>query len=140
MKYLLTICSNDKDPREGLLPARERYQSDFMQRVIEEGERTETPVLILSGKFGLLAPDTEIPDYDHLLVEDELTEMVPLVAGQLEDLEATEITAYIKKDRTVPHWGTYYDLIELGAHAAGVSLQYAERESLEPRSETVKLR
>ena len=125
MKYLLTICSNDKNPAEGMLPARERYVSDFMNRVIEEGERTETPVLILPGKFGLLNPDTEIPYYDYFLTADKVDSKVPAMAEQLRKLEADQITAYLKKPRTTPNWEAYYALIEKSAAAVGAELEFA---------------
>lgn len=141
MKYLLTICSDDKDPRPEPLPARERYQSDFMQQVIAEGERTDTRVLILSGKFGILEPDDEIPYYDHQLTEEEVDNMVPTVAEQLEERMTSKLVAYIKKGREVEGWEPYYQLIEKSAAAIGAELTYAELpEPTEPRSETTKLR
>jgi len=140
MKYLLTICSNDKNPAEGLLPARERYQSEFMQRVIQRGEDTDIPVLILSGEHGLLRLNSKIAYYDHALTKDEVPYMAKLVADQLGDLGVTEIEAYIKKDRDVPGWEPYYNLLELGTRLANVDLHYAERESLEPRFATARLR
>lgn len=143
MRYLLTTCSENKDPADGMLPARQRYQSEFIDQVIAEGERTQTPVLILSGQFGLLDLDTEIPYYNHLLTEDEIPKMLEVVAAQLESREdesQTEITAYMKRARTEPGWGPYYMLLEQATHEAGVNLQYVEPESFEPRAETIRMR
>ena len=112
-----------------------------MQHVIAEGERTNTPVLILSGQFGLLSPDDPIPYYDHLLTEDELDEMVLIVTDQLEGAEATKITAYIKKGREVEGWAPYYELLERASLQAKVPIEYAKLgEPSEPRSETLILR
>jgi len=107
-----------------------------MQRVIQRGEETDIPVLILSGEHGLLRLNSKIAYYDHALTEDEVPRMVPLVADQLEDLGVTEIEAYIKRDRDVPGWGPYYELLELGTHVASVDLHYIEPEFLEPHRET----
>jgi hypothetical protein len=140
MRYLLTVCSNDKDQRVGLLPARGRYKSEFMQRVIALGEQTNTPVLILSGELGILEPDDEIPYYDHALTENEVESMVGVVAERLEELEATELLAYIKESPDVRGWGPYYNLIELAAYQTKINLEYAKlEEPSEPRSETYRL-
>jgi Asp-tRNA(Asn)/Glu-tRNA(Gln) amidotransferase A subunit family amidase len=111
-----------------------------MQQVIEEGERTNTPVLILSGKFGILTPDTEIPHYDHLLLEEEVDDKVAEVIVQLEKLGVDDIEAYIKKGREVEGWNPYYEVLERAARAIDAKLEYAELpEASEPRSEITRL-
>ena len=142
MKYLLTICSNDKDWADGLLPARQRYLNPFMDRVIAEGERINAPVLILSGQFGLLSPNDPIPYYDYTLTKNKVEKMALMVTEQLKNADATEITAYIKKPRTTNQdWENYYSLIERSAQAANVELEFAQlQEPTEPHSETTHLR
>ena len=77
MRYLCTICSKKKRLEAELMPARLRYLSSRISLLIEQSQISGIPLLILSGRYGLLSPDEQIPWYDHLLLEDEVMTLVP---------------------------------------------------------------
>ena len=69
---ICTICSRDKDPAKGLLPAIRRYRSERIGRIYEKAKRAGAVFAILSGKFGLLPAEEPIPYYDKLLTEADI--------------------------------------------------------------------
>ncbi len=79
-----TYCSKNKHETAGNLPAIELYDSPRIRRVHEAAQIVGAGFLILSGKFGLLAPATPIPFYDHLLIAEEVGSLVEIVMPQLE--------------------------------------------------------
>ena len=79
----VTYCSARKNERYDMIPAIERYQSIRIRRVYE---LSRGRMLILSGRFGLLRPNTAIPYYDHLLQQEEVNELAERVAMQLREL------------------------------------------------------
>lgn len=66
-RLLIVACSQRKNPAAGQIPAIDRYDGPVF-RVIRKYLREETDdvphVLILSAKYGIIAADLEIPDYD----------------------------------------------------------------------------
>ena len=71
MNYLLIIgCSQRKIKPPGELPAMDRYDGPTYRclRKFRQEQDNRFPnnlrILILSAKFGLIHPETEIPDYD----------------------------------------------------------------------------
>jgi len=113
-----TYCSADKHRGGGLMPAIERYQS---ARIAELGA-TGT-LLILSGEFGLLAPEDPIPWYDHLLLSDEVEAMVPRVTAQLQERAVVTLVFHTADPDTFPAIRPYVALITQACQAAGVPLQ-----------------
>lgn len=87
-RYLLIIgCSQRKRPDPGLLPAIERYDGVNF-RVLRKARRERywpenLDVLILSAKYGLLEPETEIEDYDLKMTRQRAIELQPLIAPEL---------------------------------------------------------
>lgn len=111
MKYHLTTCCAEKRKDEGLLPAKIRYQSQRVQTVVSESEQTRTPLLIFSGKFGILNSDDPIPWYDKALADEDLEQILPKVISQLQERSITEVTLFARPKDT-PGWGPYYAVIE----------------------------
>ena len=72
MNYLLIIsCSQRKVETDGLLPAIDRYDGPtyrslrkFRDTNLDNKFPNNLRILILSAKFGLIHPETEIPAYD----------------------------------------------------------------------------
>lgn len=88
---LVLSCSQRKRPDPGLLPAIERYQGPHFQ-VLRKYLRTRPDqaaaldILILSARFGLLAPATPIPDYDLRMTAPRVAELQPSVRALLGQL------------------------------------------------------
>ncbi|RMH59352.1 MAG: hypothetical protein D6679_02125 [Candidatus Hydrogenedentota bacterium] len=72
----MTYCSARKKNDQAPLPARERYVSPRIQRIEQKAKASGADFRILSGKFGLLAPDEKIPYYDKKLSEEDLSRMI----------------------------------------------------------------
>jgi len=83
-----TYCSAAKDEEPNSMPAIDRYFSQRIAKVSDAASQVGSDFLIFSGKFGLLKPADLIPFYDHLLVDEEVADMVPRVADQLKTIMA----------------------------------------------------
>lgn len=126
MHYLLTVFSKTKSLQPEPLPAYLRYLSPRIAKLKEESDRSLTPALILSGKYGLLEIDDLVPYYDHPLTLSGTKDLASKVSQQLHSLDATEITAYMKPRSTLG-WEPYYTVLEKAAALAGVKLNYHAR-------------
>lgn len=121
MKAVCTICSKDKRAEAGLLPASQRYLSQRIIDVMKVAKQQNVPFLILSGKFGLIPAEREIPFYDHLLQDREVEELSKMVKRQIQELGVTTLEFYAKPKDTI-NWGPYYETLEKSAAESGVGL------------------
>ena len=77
-----------------------------------ESQRLAVPLLLLSGRFGLLKPDDDsIPWYHELLTYPKAQQLVPVVASRLTECGVTAIVFYACP-RLTSGWGPYYDVLE----------------------------
>jgi len=67
MTILLLPCSASKKKDEGLLPAEHRYTGSLFRVGMTLAEEKGFEVIILSAKFGFIAPSTPIPFYNDKL-------------------------------------------------------------------------
>jgi hypothetical protein len=123
MKYFLTTCCKQKRQNQGLLPARERYTSPRVQLVCAEAERMDIPLLIFSGKYGILEADDPIPWYDKVLTEDQVSEMVTNVTRQLNDLETTSLRIF-GRSRDRESWQPYYAVLDAACLNLGIEVEF----------------
>lgn len=116
----ITVCSRKKSTAKGRLPARDRYLSNRIQKVIGYASRDNATMMILSGKYGLISPATKIPYYDHLLQHEEILSLLPKVVKTLSALLPSELMFYIPSnpDKT---WEPYIDLIQRAANELNIS-------------------
>ena len=105
-----------------LLPAIERYLSKRIDFVLKESRRLSKPMLILSGKFGLLLPDELIPWYDLALDQSAVSVLAARVAGQLRQHNVERLIFY-GLPHTEPGWAPYYDVLEIACRAREVELE-----------------
>lgn len=119
-KVYCTICSKDKRTDEGLLPAKERYISDRIKKVGALSENDKVPFFILSGEFGLLKSDKQIPYYDHLLISEEVATLTERATKQLSELKIDEVVFFAKPKKK--NWIPYYDVLECATNALGIRL------------------
>lgn len=121
MEYLCTTCSKRKRRTTELLPARERYLSRRLRWVWQESQRRQQPLLILSGKYGLLKPHERIPWYDHVLRASEVDKIVPTMVKQLAAGQASQVIFYALPRRT-RGWQPYYAAIAKACTSLGIPL------------------
>lgn len=68
-------------------------------------------MLILSGRYGLLTPQTKTPYYDHALPPAEVTQLSQKVIAQLKRRRVTALTFYARP-RATPGWAPYFQVLE----------------------------
>ena len=100
----VTYCSKDKRHDKGNIPAIDRYISDRIIRVRDTAASANCCFMILSGSYGFLYPQQEIPYYDHLLVDQEVNDMFDLVLRQFAE--------YFEKNKILPSSIKYYEVQE----------------------------
>lgn len=68
-------------------------------------------MLIFSGRYGLLTPQTKIPYYDHALSHTEVAQLTQKVVAQLMRRRVTVLTFYARP-RATPGWAPYFQVLE----------------------------
>jgi hypothetical protein len=122
MKLFCTTCSKRKRRTHGLLPARYRYLSKRIRHVLDLAERSGHSALILSGRYGLIAPDDCIPWYDQALTADGVDTLVPQLVEQLQSRCATAVVFYARP-RSTSGWGPYHDALEQACGRIGIEIE-----------------
>ena len=88
---VVTYCCRKKNPSPDLLPAKERYLSSRIRAAGETASLLRFGFRILSGLYGLLAAGQLIPDYDHLLTVEKVSEHAVKLKGQLAELKVAKV-------------------------------------------------
>ena len=122
MHALVTTCTADKLEMRGLCAARLRYRGARIEAAEARAQRDGTPLLFLSGVYGLITADHPLPWYDHALLDEEVDGLVERVVEQLRDLRVDRLTGLLQPAES-PGWGPYHRLLSLGCAGAGVSLR-----------------
>lgn len=112
MKAFCTYCSASKSQAPGEVPAIKRYFSERILKVQEAASILGFPFFILSGKFGLLAPDDTIPYYDHLLATGEVKSLANLIAKQMLVRNIDGFVFFTKSLAHNPNLQPYFDALE----------------------------
>lgn len=110
MEFVCTTCCARKRRDPELLPAIERYRSRRIRHVAALARRQGRPLLILSGVYGLLAPDDPIPWYDVALRPEAVAALAPRVADQLARRGVSRLHFYARPAAT-PGWAPYHDVL-----------------------------
>jgi hypothetical protein len=118
-----TYCSKQKSDEEGDLPAIQRYRSQRIAQVSLQAMLNGCTVYILSGKYGLIAPDYPLPYYDHLLQTDEVSTMVQRVSEQIKAAGMEEIRYFSNNPDLDGTLIPYRMVIEKSCQAAGILLK-----------------
>jgi len=119
MKIIATICSRRKLEDGGLLPAYKRYTGDHIKVVYDIARKSGGHLYILSGKFGLIAADTEIPYYDYYLEDSKVEELSEIVAEQFREHGVKEVDFYTESKDS---WKPYFKTLQLASKKADVVL------------------
>lgn len=121
MEYLCTTCSKRKRREVKPLPALERYWSRRIRWVWKKCQRGQKPLLIFSGKYGLLTVSTKIPWYDHALQPAEVEDMACKLVKQLSAKRVSQLTFYALPKNT-RGWRPYYAALEKACASLGIPL------------------
>jgi len=122
MELICTTCSKRKRRAHGLLPARHRYLSKRIRYVLDLAERSSRPAVILSGRYGLLAPDDRIPWYDQALTSDDVDTLVPQLVEQLHSRCASAVLFYAQP-RSTAGWEPYHEVLERACRQLGIGFE-----------------
>ena len=98
----ITYCSGKKNPKEGSIPAIERYDSDRIRWVYNLSIRANVKFAILSGVLGLLYPDEKIPYYDHKMNEDDVERIAKLIKWFLKEKTYEKIVYFTENPHSEP--------------------------------------
>ncbi|MBM3475347.1 MAG: hypothetical protein FJX75_18955 [Armatimonadetes bacterium] len=120
MHVLCTYCSRSKSHVAGEIPAASRYLGEHIVSVAAAALDLGIPYFILSGEYGLVAPETPVRDYDHLLLAEEVGPMVPRVAEQIGHLGIARVAYVTKPLADHPQLGPYCDLMLTACNRASV--------------------
>ena len=123
MEYICTTCCKDKKKDDGLLPAIQRYISKRITFVFNQSQQLQTPLIILSGKYGLIGSDDKIPWYDQKLTPEDVDALVPVLTQQLQEQAISSIIFY-GRPRTTPGWEPYYDALEQACRQFDIPITY----------------
>lgn len=126
MTIFCTYCSAEKDASDVPLPAIRRYRSDRIARIYSAALAAGCGFFILSGKFGLVAANSPIPYYDHLLVASEVEVKAFRVAEQIKQHGITQIiffTLPVAKDEKL---ASYHACLRLACLIASADLSFVE--------------
>lgn len=133
--YVVTYCSRDKDPAAGLLPAVDRYLSSRIRASHEAASILETGFFILSGFYGILDPDQEIPEYDYLLTSDQVPHHAGKVEPQLRESAAERVIFITRTLAVDPGAGPYREVMRQACAGAEVGFEIVEFASPDPSAE-----
>lgn len=110
-RLLILACSKQKRPNGEPLPAVERYDGPpfrVLRKYRRERGAEDPHTLILSGRYGLIQEDREIPSYDEQLTEKEAERIRPRVLQSLAEVESTRGPF---DDGLICAGGTYLDAV-----------------------------
>ncbi len=118
-----SYCSARKRPDPGPLPALARYDSARLREVARLAAADGARLLILSGRFGLLAAEAEIPWYDQRLAADGVAALAARVAAQLREARVAELVWFTVAPAADPGAAPYGEAMRRAAAAAGLPLR-----------------
>ena len=121
-----TYCSALKSKAAGSIPAIQRYQSSRIERTYEAANLLGIEFYILSGEYGLLRPSEPIPWYDHLLVPDEVSSLVPIIVSQMKDFQIHHLLFMTRSMVQFPELVPYHDTIRAASEQARIALSIVE--------------
>jgi tetratricopeptide (TPR) repeat protein len=84
------------------------------------------PLRVLSGKYGLVAPEKPIPDYDHLLRPEEVPALAEIVAQQIRAEGITGFVYFTKPLATSTNLLPYHDALAAACQDTSTSLCVVE--------------
>jgi hypothetical protein len=130
MTYYCTYCSKNKNKTYVSRPAYLTYESKRINWLYNKSKIEGYPLLILSGKYGLINANDSIDYYDQLLVEENVTIHASLVEKQLAELTITKIIFFHQPLKTDLNLSNYIDCIDLACKNINIKIYFEEIKSL----------
>lgn len=122
----MTYCCREKNPSPDLLPAKDRYLSSRIRAAGEAASRLRFGFRILSGLYGLLEAGQMIPDYDHLLTVEQVSEHALKLEGQLAELKVAKVIFITRSLGEDPATEAYRQALGLACSAVKVEMEILE--------------
>ena len=97
MTLHITYCSKEKDRTRKDLPSIQRYDSERIDKIKAYADQRNEKFAILSGKYGLIEPEEEIPFYDELLREKDIPHLVTGMKNFLESRNIEKVVYHTKE-------------------------------------------
>ena len=90
-RYLILSCTQAKQDDGGLLPALERYDGPtfrVVRRFLAQADPAlhDVDIYVLSARYGLIAADTLVEDYDQRMTPTRAAELRPQVLTRLQEI------------------------------------------------------
>ena len=120
-RLFATYCSAEKNRSDAPLPAVERYISERIAGVHAMAKAAAVRFGILSGEFGLIAPDHPIPYYDRLLDRHQVESMAVSVADTLRAWDIHAVQWFSVAFEMDPNVSRYRDVMAKAAEAVGAA-------------------
>ena len=108
----VTYCSGKKNPKEGSIPAIERYDSDRIRWVYNLSIRANVKFAILSGVLGLVYADEKIPYYDHKMNKDDVERISKLIRWFLREEKYEKIVYFTENPHSEPILKYYHESLK----------------------------
>jgi hypothetical protein len=124
----VTYCSKNKRRTPGRMSASQRYASARIKQVHAAATSLGIGFRILSGKFGLLAPEDKVPYYDHLLRWEEIGRLLPKVVKRLAREKVSAVVYFTRPLRRASAPLAYHALMEAACAAQGIRMVAIEIE------------
>ena len=124
----VTYSSKNKKRDPGRLKAIERYQSPRIRQIASAAASLGLGFRILSGEYGLLAPDDQIPYYDHLLKWEGIGRVLEKVTGRLSREKVTAVVYFTRPLRKASAPLAYHALMEAACMEKGIRMVAIEVE------------
>lgn len=121
MQVISTICSRNKSTLSGKIPAVERYQAPYIEKVAAIARYNGKPFFILSGLFGLVESTQPLERYDYVLPSTVVPRLASLVDGQMKKAGIECVTLYYEGDKW--NWLNYIRTMEEACAKGGIALK-----------------
>jgi len=112
MKIYCTTCCKEKVGTNEKISAIDLYLSGRINAIYKWSKKDNMEFRILSGKYGLLRPETKIEWYDKKLEMEDVPKIVPKIAQHLSENKIDEVVFFAKDLANFQDWKPYYEAIE----------------------------
>ena len=126
MLVYCTYCSSKKNRSSHILPAIKRYKSNRISAIYKTAFSQNIPMLILSGKHGLLNTQTPIHFYNYLLKADDVDEHAEKVAEQLRGFGVKELVFFSRSIDSDPNLSPYIECMKKAAEVLSLKINFIE--------------
>lgn len=130
MKYYCTYCSKNKNKTNDPSPAHLVYNSKRIKFLYKKSKIEGHPLLILSGKYGIINANDSIDYYDQLLLEENVKIHASLIQKQLSELTISKIIFFHQPLNTDLNLPNYINCIKLACKNINININFEETNNL----------